>query len=310
MFKLVSLGILSGAFFSTTFILNEVMSLDGGHWVWSASLRYFFMALFLILIILFKSGRQHLCDIFALFRAHWQFWSISGSVGFGGFYALICFSADFSPGWVIAATWQFTVVASLFIFMLFGHSFPKRIWFFSFLIFTGVVLVNLSYIETFDLNALLSGGIPVLVAGFCYPFGNQLVWEAANGNSKLPAIQSPLLHNVLHKILLMTLGSFPLWIVLLFATRPPLPALSQIVNTSLVAFFSGICATGIFLFARNLASHPKELAGVDATQSSEALFALLGGILFLKSEPPGIAALGGLLLIVTGLIFFAASEKQ
>lgn len=310
MFKLVSLGVLSGAFFSTTFILNEAMSLEGGHWVWSASLRYLFMALFLTIIILFKNGMKSLLDIFELFRSHWQFWIIAGGIGFGGFYALICYSANFSPGWVIAATWQFTVVASLFIFMLFGHSFPKRIWFFSSLIFTGVVLVNLSHIEKFDLTVLLSGGLPVLAAAFCYPFGNQLVWEAANGNiKKLPDMDSPLLHNVFNKILLMTLGSFPLWIGLVLITRPPVPELSQILSTSLVALFSGIFATGIFLFARNLASDSNELAGVDATQSSEVIFALIGGILFLESEVPGIESLAGLVLILIGLAFFVKFQK-
>ncbi|RPJ82133.1 MAG: multidrug resistance efflux transporter family protein [Deltaproteobacteria bacterium] len=311
MFKLVSLGILSGAFFSTTFILNEAMSLEGGHWVWSASLRYLFMALFLTTIIVFKSGFKELRGIFDLFRSHWKFWIISGGIGFGGFYALICYSADFSPGWVIAATWQFTVVASLFIFMMFGHSFPKRIWLFSSLIFIGVVLVNLSQIEKFDLKVLLSGGLPVLAAAFCYPFGNQLVWEATNGNNlKLPEIHSPLLDDVFNKILLMTLGSFPLWIGLVVITRPPVPDISQIFNTSLVALFSGVFATGIFLFARNLASDSNELAGVDATQSSEVIFALLGGILFLKSEVPGIESITGLMLILIGLTFFVKYQKE
>lgn len=216
MIKLISLGILSGAFFSTTFVLNEVMSLDGGHWVWSASLRYIFMSFFLTIIILFTGGTQQLQNVLYLFYLHWKFWIISGSIGFGAFYALLCFSADFSPGWVVAATWQFTVVASLFVFILFGRSFPRRIWFFSLIIFLGVVLVNLSHIEEFTFKALLLGSFPVLLAAFCYPFGNQLVWEAKNGNHKnVPSIKSPLLNNAFNKVLLMTLGSFPLWTVLI-----------------------------------------------------------------------------------------------
>ena len=51
MLKLIILGIIAGAFFSTTFVLNELMSVSGGHWLWSASLRYFFMILFLIVIL-------------------------------------------------------------------------------------------------------------------------------------------------------------------------------------------------------------------------------------------------------------------
>jgi len=310
MIKLISLGILSGAFFSTTFILNEVMSLEGGHWVWSASLRYVFMVFFLVIIILFSGGVKQLQNVLKLFYLHWQFWIIAGSVGFGGFYALICFSADFSPGWVVAATWQFTVVASLFVFMLFGRSFPKRIWFFSLLIFAGVVLVNLSHFEKLDLKAVLSGSLPVLVAAFCYPFGNQLVWEAKNGNTKkVPSIKSPLLNNVFNKVLLMTLGFFPLWVALVLIIHPSPPSSSQILNTSLVALFSGIFATSIFLFARNLASNSSELAAIDSTQSSEVIFALAGGVIFLKSEAPNISSTMGLVLILVGLAFFVTYQK-
>jgi drug/metabolite transporter (DMT)-like permease len=259
---------------------------------------------------LMSGGVKQLKNVLGLFFSHWQFWIISGGIGFGGFYALICFSADFSPGWVIAATWQFTVVASLFIFMLFGRSFPRRTWLFSLLIFFGVILVNISRIETFELEKLLLGGLPVLIAAFCYPFGNQLVWEAQKGSNRmLPHIDSPLLNNVFNKVLLMTLGSLPLWIGLVAITQPPTPGLSQITNCSLVALFSGVCATSIFLFTRNLASNSNELAGVDATQSSEVIFALVGGILFLGSESPSITSAAGLLLIVVGLIFFIKYQK-
>ena len=56
MLKLIVLGILSGTFFSTTFVLNELMSVQGGHWLYSATLRYFFMILFLAIILLFQGG--------------------------------------------------------------------------------------------------------------------------------------------------------------------------------------------------------------------------------------------------------------
>ncbi len=310
MIKLISLGILSGAFFSSTFILNEAMSLEGGHWVWSASLRYAFMLLFLVIIVLFSGGRKQLWDVAELFYSHWQFWILAGSIGFGGFYSLLCFSADFSPGWVIAATWQFTVVASLFILILFGRKFPKRVWLFSSLIFLGVILVNLSHIEDFDPKVFLLGGIPVLIAAFCYPFGNQLVWEAKNAtNKKIPHITSPLLNNVFNKVLLLTVGSIPLWIVLVLITHPPAPSISQTINTSLVALLSGIFATSIFLFARNLASNSNELAGVDATQASEVIFALLGGIIFLDGKTPNNTSIIGLALILVGLVFFITFQK-
>lgn len=310
MIKLISLGILSGVFFSTTFVLNEAMSIEGGHWVWSASLRYAFMVVFLTIIIVLKGGIKQLQNIFKLFFSHLKFWLTAGGIGFGGFYALICFSADFSPGWVIAATWQFTVVASLFVFMLFGRSFPKKIWLFSTLIFIGVTLVNLSHFKHFDVSVILSGGLPVLVAAFCYPFGNQLVWEAQHGNHpKLPTIESALLDNVFNKVFLMTLGSLPLWVILVVAVHPPPPSFSQVVNTSFVALFSGIFATGIFLYARNLASNSNELAGVDATQASEVIFALCGGVAFLHSAPPNRVSVVGLIIILIGLVLFIKYQK-
>lgn len=303
--KLILLGILSGAFFSSTFILNELMSLEGGHWVWSASLRYLFMSILLTVIALLNGGIRQLADLVSLFISYWQFWILTGCIGFGGFYSLICFSADFSPGWVIAATWQFTVVASLFVFMLFGRRFKKRVWFFSSLIFLGVLLVNLSHVEDFNLETLLLGGLPVLLAAFCYPFGNQLVWEAKHGaNAKVPNISSVLLDNVFNKVLLMTMGSFPLWLVLVLITQPPPPSVSQMVNTSLVALLSGVFATSIFLFARNLAATPNQLAGVDATQASEVIFALVGGILFLDGDAPNMTSLIGLAAVLAGLILF------
>jgi drug/metabolite transporter (DMT)-like permease len=310
MIKLISLGILSGALFSSTFILNEAMSLEGGHWVWSASLRYGFMVLFLSIIILFRGGIKQLQAVLKLFHSHWRFWIVAGGIGFGGFYSLICFSADYSPGWVIAATWQFTVVASLFIFLLFGRTFPRRIWLFSILIFLGVILVNLSRIQGFDLKTMLLGGLPVLVAAFCYPFGNQLVWEAENGNhNQIPRIKSSLMNNAFNKVLLMTLGSFPLWLGLVLLTQPPVPSVSQILNTSLVALFSGVFATSIFLFARYLASNSNELAGVDATQSSEVVFALLGGVVFLGSNVPNLESIIGIFMILAGLAFFVVHQK-
>jgi len=310
MFNLILLGMLSGLFFSSTFVLNEVMSVSGGHWVWSASLRYLFMLLFLFAILLLQGGTARIRDVLALFLLNWKFWLFSGSVGFGGFYALICFSADFSPGWVIAATWQFTVVASLFVFILFGHSFPKRVWIFSLLIFAGVCLVNLSHLTTFDLHALILGGLPVLIASFCYPLGNQLVWEAHNGgHSRIPHIDSPLLANTFNKIMLLSLGSLPVWGVLILYLQPPLPSGAQVFNSSLVALLSGVVATSIFLFARNKAKNSNELAGVDATQASEVVFALIGAMLFLGVSTPNSLSLAGLLMIFAGLFMFIKYQK-
>jgi len=309
MIKLILLGILSGAFFSTTFVLNELMSVDGGHWLYSATLRYFFMIIFLVFILLFQGGIKRLIDIYKLFVQYYKFWIISGTIGFGFFYALICFAADFSPSWVIAASWQFTVVATLFVLLYFGKSFPKKIWVFSLIIFVGVCLVNMSHIDKFDLSSLLYGGIPVLIASFCYPLGNQLIWESQNKthikeDSLVPDIKSDLLKNAFNKVMLLTIGSIPFWIILLVIIQPAPPSDSQVLNSALVAFFSGVLATTIFLYARSLATQTNELAAIDATQASEVVFTMIGAFILFGTISLNTISILGLVLIILGLFLF------
>ncbi|MBU1341328.1 MAG: multidrug resistance efflux transporter family protein [Proteobacteria bacterium] len=224
MISLISIGLLSGLFFSTTFILNRMMSLEGGHWLWSASLRYAFMILILLTGISFFKGLNTTRGVVRLFLKNWKFWILTGSIGFGGFYSLICFSADYSPGWVIAATWQLTIIATLFVLVCFGRSFPKKVWLFSIMIFIGVLMVNLSHANLSSIKELIFGGVPVLIAAFCYPIGNQLVWEATNGNPRLPKIDDPLVVNPFNKVLLLSLGSVPFWLILVAIVRPQAPS--------------------------------------------------------------------------------------
>jgi len=311
MFKLIVLGIISGAFFSTTFVLNELMSVQNGHWLYSATLRYFFMILFLAVILLFQGGIKRLKEVSNLFLQNYIFWIISGTIGFGFFYALICFAADYSPGWVIAASWQFTIVATLFVLLFFGKSFPKKIWFFSSIIFIGVCLVNLSHIDNFEFSTFIYGAIPVLVASFCYPLGNQLIWESQNGsNTKVPHIKSSLLKNSFNKVVLMCLGSIPFWIVLLLIFQPSLPSSSQVINSSFVALFSGVFATTIFLYARGMAKNSDEIAAVDATQASEVIFAMIGGFLLFGNISISTFSIIGLILIMLGLFLFIKYQNK
>ncbi len=302
---LIAAGLLSALFFSSTFILNRVMSLEGGHWVWSASLRYGFMILFLSFLVVLLQGRSAPGRLLRFFSAHWQFWTLSGTIGFGCFYSLICFSADHVPGWVVATTWQLTIIASLVVLLCFGRSFPKRIWLFSGIIFFGVLMVNLSQVRMASVQELLLGGLPVLIAAFCYPTGNQLVWEAKNGGNRyLPDIGSPLLENPFNKVLLLSLGSVPFWLLLLAVNMPPPPSSGQLINTALVALFSGIIATSLFLFARNKSTRASELAAVDATQSSEVIFAMAGEMVVLGASFPNSLALCGIVLVFAGLTLF------
>ncbi len=369
MIKLILLGLLAGALFSSTFILNEAMSSAGGHWFWSASLRYLFMWLMLTVIITMQHGFGRIKALTAVFREHWIFWCITGSIGFGVFYTGICYAADHVAGWVVAATFMFTVVTSLLVLLAFGQRFDKKFIIYALLVFLGVLLVNVSEglhaAEVADIASKVSmtdmlffGALPALLAAFCYPIGNQLVWQVsyntrmqnaerrkaiANAElqsldkqnnissndinitprnnaihaamptqsslqkliSRIPAIDTDLLQNAFNKVWLMTLGSLPFWLILGVLVHPAAPSSSQLFNTLLVALLAGVGATSIFLYARERAETSSEVAGVDSTQASEVIFALIGGMLFLNNTLPSLMGLIGIGLIILGLILFA-----
>lgn len=342
--KMIVWGLIASAFFSTSFVLYQLMSVQGGHWFWSASFRCFFMWLLLSVFILLqnKLNPSKLLELCKLFASHWQFWCVTGGIGLGT-YGLLAFAADYAQGWVIAATYLFTVVASLVVLSFFGQSFQKKVIVYSVIVFIGVVLANVgeglrhSTSQGTDWHALLLfGALPAFIASFCFPLGNQLIWQAAQpkGDSthpthemskaannearkvtselatskllqKVPQVTSPLLSNPLHKVWLMSLGSLPMWLVLGFMVQPPAPSVSQMTISFLVALMAGVLGTTTFLHARSLAKQPQQLAAVDATQGSEIIFALLGGMLLLHTPMPSGLSFVGIALVIIGLVLFA-----
>ena len=342
--KMIVWGLIASAFFSTSFVLYQLMSVQGGHWFWSASFRCFFMWLLLSVFILLqnKLNPSKLIALCKLFASHWQFWCVTGGIGLGT-YGLLAFAADYAQGWVIAATYLFTVVASLVVLSFFGQSFQKKVIVYSVIVFIGVVLANVgeglrhSTSQGTDWHALLLfGALPAFIASFCFPLGNQLIWQAAqpkgdstyhthaiskaanNATSKLtselatskllqkvPQVTSPLLSNPLHKVWLMSLGSLPMWLVLGFLVQPPAPSASQMTISFLVALMAGVLGTTTFLHARSLAKQPQQLAAVDATQGSEIIFALLGGMLLLHTPIPSGLSFVGIAWVIIGLVLFA-----
>lgn len=305
MLRLLGVGLLAALFFSSTFVLNRSMSLEGGHWVWSASLRYVWMTLFLIAgpILIGRGGV--LLDAMHLLRRHWLFWLIAGTVGFGVFYAGVTFAASYAPGWVVATTWQVTVLASPLVLLAFGRRVPLRGVFFTILIFFGIVLVNMGEMRAENWRNVLLGALPVLAAAFAYPVGLQLVWEArSGGHTRIPHIVDPVLGDSFARVLLLTLGSLPFWLLVIVAVQPPPPSAGQWANTALVAILSGVIATSLFVYARHQARNAYELAAVDATQSAEVLFALAGEVVLLGAMLPGQIGLVGMALTILGLVLY------
>ena len=71
----------------------------------------------------------------------------------------------------------------------------------------------------------------------------------------------------------------------------------------IVAIFSGVIATILFFEATNMVkNNPKHLAIIEATQSGEVIFTLLGGILFLGDAMPAGTGFAGILVIITGMV--------
>ena len=311
MFRIILIGVLASLFFSSTFVLNRAMSLEGGHWIWSASLRYFWMLAFLGFWLLVTGRGRLALDALRLFRKHFLFWILAGSVGFGVFYALITFSAAYAPGWVVAATWQTTILATPFVLLAFGRRVPLKALALTLLIFAGVVLINVEQASDAKLSDVLLGALPVLVAAFAYPFGNQLVWEARQGENRfIPSIDHPAMDDSVCRVLMLTIGSLPLWVILLLVIAPPPPSTGQVMQTAIVAICSGVIATSLFLHARHLAKSTAELAAADCTQSMEVVFSLAGEAVLLGFVMPGIIGWSGIALTMLGLILYIKMQSR
>lgn len=309
--RLLLTGVLAGLFFSSTFVLNRAMSLSGGHWLWSASLRYAHMTVLLVLTLALSAQGAVLRRTLALFRRRWALFTVAGSVGFGLFYGLLCFSASFAPGWVVATTWQATILASPLVLLAFGRRVPLRGVAFTGLVFAGIVLVVLEQAGSATWREVLLGAAPVVVAAVAYPVGNQLVWEARRGGLRgIRPVDDALLDHDLARVLLLTLGSLPFWGTLLLAIRPPPPSAGQVLQTGVVALLSGVVATSLFLRARHRARSAYELAAVDATQSSEVIFAVGGELLLLHGAAPGARGGAGVALAVGGLALYVIAQVR
>jgi uncharacterized membrane protein len=148
MIKALLLGILSSLFFALTFVLNRQMQLSGGHWIWTSSLRFVFMLPMLWILVLPRKRYQAVLWQIRQQPLYWLTWS---TVGFGFFYLFLCIAAAYGPSWMIASTWQLTIIAGILLTPLFRtgkhpgaarHALPVRQLAISIVIIAGVVLVQ------------------------------------------------------------------------------------------------------------------------------------------------------------------------
>lgn len=284
-------GVLASLFFAFTFIFNRSMNLDGGYWLWSAALRYIFMLPILGLIVWKQNQMQGILSEIRKHPARWMLWS---TVGFGLFYMPLSMASVYGESWFVAATWQITIVAGVLLTPLFGKKIPLKNLAFSMVILAGIFLLQLSHMKTLETDGLIAALGLIVVAGFSYPLGNRKMMQ--HSSAEITTIQ---------RVFGMTLCSMPFWMICsayALATHG-VPGSGQMIQSLVVAVFSGVIATLLFFEATNLVkNNPKQLAVIEATQSGEVLFTLLGGILFLGDAMPSAAGFGGILIIVAGMV--------
>ncbi|MFJ9498855.1 DMT family transporter [Brevibacillus centrosporus] len=289
--RAILLGVVASLFFATTFVLNRAMELSGGSWLYSASLRYLFMVPFLLVIVGMRRGLQPLWEEMKANPWQWGVWSF---VGFGLFYAPLCFAAIYSPGWLIAGTWQVTIIAGSLLVPLFGQKIPYKGLLMSLLILAGVGLMQLHEAASVGMKEVLLGIGPIVVAAFAYPLGNRKMMAMTKG--RIDAYQ---------RVLGMTLASLPFWVLLAiigFVTEGA-PSSGQTLQSLLVALSSGIVATVLFFQATDLAKgNAQQLAVVEATQAGEVVFAVMLEMMLLSAPLPGLWSNVGMLLVIFGMV--------
>ncbi|MGJ9459251.1 DMT family transporter [Oceanobacillus sp. CF4.6] len=293
--KAILIGIIAALFFSVTFVLNRSMELEGGSWAWSASLRYIFMLPILFIIVGYKRNIKPVMKHMKNSPAPWFLWS---TIGFGLFYAPLTFAAIYGPGWLGAATFQFTIVAGSLLVPFLNKKKKQRMpiqgIFISLIILAGVFIMQIDHASSVPIVNVVLCVVPIIIASFAYPLGNRKMMMFVNGNL-----------NSFQRILGMTIASMPFWFMFSiygFATHG-LPSQSQVIQSFIVAVSSGIIATVLFFYATEMVQNDNQkLAGVEATQSGEVIFALIGEILILGAPLPSTVSFIGMGLLIFGMI--------
>ena len=289
--KALCLGILSSLFFAFTFVFNRSMNLSGGYWLWSACLRYIFTLPLMWILVKKQNGMSLVMGEIRKNPLAWIIWS---TVGFGLFYMPLTMASVYGESWFVAATWQLTIVAGILLTPLFGKKIPMKNLMFSAVILVGIFLLQVTHMENMTTGGMGISLFLILIAAFSYPLGNR----------KMMSICPPEMSTI-QRVYGMTLCSMPFWILLsVYAgATQGMPSKGQLLQSFIVALFSGIIATLLFFEATRLTkNNPRQLALIEATQCGEVLFTLAGGILFLGDSMPTMTGFIGIMIIVAGMV--------
>lgn len=298
--KALLFGIGASFFFSFTFVLNRQMNIGGGNWYWSSSLRYLFMLPILFCIV---TAKNQLLPVIMDIKKNPVSWFLWSTVGFGLFYAPLSFASAYGASWLVAGTWQLTIIAGALMSPLFytivddkkvRNHIPKKFLLVSLVILTGIFLMLFEEAKKISVIESLFVVIPVLFAAFSYPLGNRKMMELCS--SRL---------NTLQRVFGMTLCSLPFWIIIVIfgvaQTGPP--SYNQIIQSLIVAVSSGVIATIMFFKATDMVKgDTHKLAVVESTQVGELIFTLLGGVFVFNDTVPSTFGIIGIILIVAGMM--------
>ena len=118
--------------------------------------------------------------------------------------------------------------------------------------------------------------VPVLIAAFAYPLGNRKMMQVCKG---IRCISASSRYDISKLTILVLLSGYEV-------STGGLPSSSQVFQCFIVAVSSGLIATVLFFFATDVKDDPQKLATVEATQSGEVLFALVGELILLSAPIP------------------------
>ncbi len=302
----VGIALLAALFFTATYVLNRAAAVDGGHRAWTATLRYLLTLPMLWLLLRAHGGVAPVWHALRSAPAAWLGWS---GIGFVLFYLCLSFAAASGPAWLVAGSFQLTVIAGMLCAPLLYRGrhagdararIPRAAFAVGVVIVAGVLLMQFGHaagrLDRAGWIALLC----VVVSAFAYPLGNRgLLLHLERQGIELDATQ---------RAFGLTLASQPAWLALAawawhVAGPPPLAQLGLAAG---VALSAGVIATILFFQATGMVrDNPTALGAAEAMQAAEILFATVLGVLFLGEAWPRGQALAGACVIAAGIVLFA-----